>query len=126
MHVISLADGTEVNEADAGAYVAGSPAVVDRRAYFGHFENAFLCVDLTTGKKSWTFHDRDFPYFSSPAVVKDRVVFGGRDKQLHCVKRDDGTSVWTFPTRGKVDSSPVICGNKSRSVPRTAAFTWCR
>ena len=31
---------------------------------------------------------------------------------LHCVKREDGQAVWSFATRGKVDSSPVVCGNK--------------
>jgi outer membrane protein assembly factor BamB len=28
------------------------------------------------------------------------------------VNRADGKPVWTFPTRGKVDSSPVVCGDK--------------
>jgi outer membrane protein assembly factor BamB len=31
---------------------------------------------------------------------------------LHCVNRADGKSVWSFPTRGKVDSSPAVCGDK--------------
>ena len=69
-------------------------------------------MDLKEGKKEWTFHDRDFPYFSSPAVTPEFVVFGGRDKRLHCVKRADGQAVWSFATRGKVDSSPVVCGDK--------------
>ena len=67
---------------------------------------------MVQGKKLWSFHDKDFPYFSSPAVTEDRVVFGGRDKQLHCLGRKDGKAVWSFPTRGKVDSSPVIVGNQ--------------
>jgi outer membrane protein assembly factor BamB len=28
------------------------------------------------------------------------------------VKRENGKPVWSFATRGKVDSSPVVCGNK--------------
>ena len=28
------------------------------------------------------------------------------------VNRADGKPVWSFPTRGKVDSAPVICGGK--------------
>ncbi|MGO8931667.1 MAG: PQQ-binding-like beta-propeller repeat protein [Limisphaerales bacterium] len=112
LHVISLAEHKQVKEIEAGAYIAGSAAMADGRAYFGQYENEFLCVDLQAGKKAWTFHDRDFPFFSSPAVTKELVVFGGRDKLLHCVKREDGQSVWSFATRGKVDSSPVVCGNK--------------
>jgi outer membrane protein assembly factor BamB len=110
--VISLAEGKQVREVEAGAYIAGSVAMADGRAYFGQYENEFLCVDYKQGKKAWSFRDRNFPYYSSPAVVRDVVVFGGRDKLLHCVKREDGHPVWAFPTRGKVDSSPAVCGNK--------------
>ncbi len=112
LHVISLAEGKQVKEVEAGAYIAGSVALADGRAYFGQYQNEFLCVDLKEGKKAWTFHDRNFPYFSSPAVTPEVVVFGGRDKLLHCVKRDSGQSLWSFPTRGKMDSSPAICGKK--------------
>jgi outer membrane protein assembly factor BamB len=31
---------------------------------------------------------------------------------LHCVNRTTGAPIWKFPTRGKVDSSPAICGDK--------------
>jgi eukaryotic-like serine/threonine-protein kinase len=112
LHVLALADGKQEKEIEAGAYIPGSAALADGRAYFGQFENEFICADLDAGNKAWTFHDRDFAYFSSPAVTKDQVVFGGRDKLLHCVKREDGKPLWSFPTRGKVDSSPVVCGGK--------------
>ena len=39
-------------------------------------------------------------------------MIGGRDKRVHCISRRDGKGLWDFPTRGKVDSSPVICGDK--------------
>jgi outer membrane protein assembly factor BamB len=78
----------------------------------GHYENEFLCFDLEKGERLWSYHDRNFPYFSSPAVGRDRVLFGGRDRRLHCVGRDDGKALWTFPTGGKVDSSPVIVGDR--------------
>ena len=112
LHVISLADGQQIKEVPAGAPIAASAALDGNRAYFGHYENAFLCVDIDKGTNLWTFRDRNFPYFSSPAVTKDRIVVGGRDKQLHCLKREDGKSLWSFSTRGKVDSSPVVCGDK--------------
>jgi eukaryotic-like serine/threonine-protein kinase len=112
LHVLSLKDGTMLKEVEAGAYIAASAALVEGRAYFGQYENEFLCVDIGTGNKAWTYHKRDFPFFSSPAVTKDLVLVGGRDKRLHCMKRDDGAPVWEFTTRGKVDSSPVVCGQK--------------
>lgn len=112
LYVIALADGTLARSNEIGAPIAASVALTDGHAYFGHYENRFLSVDLKAGSNAWTFRDREFPYFSSPAITSDRVVFGGRDKKLHCVNRADGASVWSFATRGKVDSSPVVCGDK--------------
>ncbi len=112
LHVIQLADGQQAKEVDAGAYVAASVALAGGNAFFGQYESQFLAIDLKAGKKAWVFQDRNFPYFSSPAVSAERVVFGGRDKLVHCVTRDTGAAVWSFPTRGKVDSSPVIAGSK--------------
>jgi len=112
IHVISLAEGKQVKEVEAGAYMIGSAALVDNRAYVGHYDNAFVCIDLSATNIVWTYRDRAFPYYSSPAVTKDRVIFGGRDKRLHCVKRENGELAWAFATRGKVDSSPVVCGGK--------------
>jgi eukaryotic-like serine/threonine-protein kinase len=102
LHMISVADGKKVKEMDAEAYIAGSAAVTGNRAYVGHYENVFLCFDLTAQKILWRYKDRAFAYFSSPAITKDFVVFGGRDKRLHCVKKDTGEG----------DSSPVVIGDK--------------
>ena len=88
-------------------------ALADGRAYFGQYENEFLCVDLKEGKKAWTFQGPGLPVFL--VAGGDAGAWwcsAGRDKLLHCVKRADGQPVWSFPTRGKVDSSPVICGDK--------------
>ncbi len=112
LHVIALTNGTKVKEIEAGGYIAGSLAMKDHRAYFGHFENEFLCIDIARGARQWVYRDRNFPYFSSPAIAGERVIVGGRDKKLHCLDRETGKSLWTFPTQGKVDSSPVVCGDK--------------
>jgi outer membrane protein assembly factor BamB len=112
IHIVSASDGTSLAEAEVGAYVAASAAVVDGHAYVGHYGNEFLCVNTETAKIQWIYKDRSFPYFSSPAVGADRVVVGCRDRRVHCIDRETGKSLWTFSTRGKVDSSPVICGDK--------------
>ena len=112
LNIVAVADGRKLGEVPAGAYVAASVALAGESAFYGHYENEFQCANLRTGAKTWTFHDRNFPYFSSPAITTNRVIFGGRDKLLHCVNRVDGRPVWQFATRGKVDSSPVVCGDK--------------
>src|SRR5207244_6885219 len=50
LHVISLDKGEKVKEIEAGAYIARSVAVPDNPAYFGHYENEFLCIDLNKRK----------------------------------------------------------------------------
>jgi outer membrane protein assembly factor BamB len=112
LYSLALSNGTLVASNEIGAPIAASVALADGSAFFGHYENQFLAVDLRAGTNRWAYRDRPFPYFSSPAITSERVVFGGRDKKLHCVNRADGKPVWTFATRGKVDSSPVICGDK--------------
>lgn len=112
IHVVNVVNGTKEKEIEAGAYIAASGALVDGHLYVGHYENAFLSINLKEGRIAWTYRDRNFPYMSSPAVTRDRVIFGGRDKRLHCVNRATGEPVWTFATRGKVDSSPVVAGDQ--------------
>ncbi len=112
LYSVTLTNGHLAHSNDIGAPIAASAVLTGNRAYFGHYENQFLCVDLAANTNAWNYRDRSFPYFSSAAVTADRVLFGGRDKKLHCVNRADGKPLWTFPTRGKVDSSPVVCGDK--------------
>jgi outer membrane protein assembly factor BamB len=112
LHLLKAADGTKVKEVEIGAPMLASAAMTGGRAYVGHFENEFVCVDVRLGTNVWTYRDKNFAFVSSPAVTEDRVLFGSRDKSLHCLNRADGKSVWSFPTRGRVDSSPVVCGDK--------------
>ena len=112
VHVISLSDGKKLKEVEVGAPIIGSGAFEKGRVYLGHYENEFVCVDVNTTNRVWTYKDRPFPYHSSPAVTSDLVLFGGHDRKLHCVAKSDGTEQWTFQTRGKVSGSPVVCGDK--------------
>jgi len=114
LHVVAAASGEPIAQVPLGeeAHVAGSVAVDEGRAYFGHYGNAFVCVDLVSHETVWHYDDPTHAFFSSPALTADRVVFGGRDKNLHCVRRSDGTRLWTFPTKRKLDSSPIVCGER--------------
>jgi outer membrane protein assembly factor BamB len=114
LHVVSAASGEAVAQVPLGeaCHVAGSVALAGDRAYFGHYGNAFVCVDLAAKEIVWEHVDPAFPFFSSPAIGADRVVFGGRNKKVTCVERETGEVLWTKSTRRKVDGSPVICGDK--------------
>lgn len=111
IHVVPP-DGKDAKEYDAGAYTAATAGVdADGRVYIGNYEGGFICVDLKTGKRVWSFSGEE-PFFSSPAIGADKVVFGGRDTQVHALDRKTGKEAWTFSTKGEVNSSPVICGDK--------------
>jgi outer membrane protein assembly factor BamB len=114
LHVVSAVSGEAIAQVPLGdeAHVAGSVAVDGGRAYFGHYGNAFVCVDLTSHETIWRYEDPSHAFFSSPALSPELVVFGGRDKNLHCARRSDGTHLWAFPTKRKLDSSPIVCGDR--------------
>ncbi len=69
----------------------------------------------------WRYNPpRSFQFYASPAVGRAKVkgkeswvvVIGGRDKLVHAIDADSGEAIWTFPTKAKVDSSPVIIGDR--------------
>jgi len=111
VHVVPP-DGRDAKEYDAEAYIAATAAIdPNGRVYVGNYDGGFLCLDIVTGKKIWSYGGEE-PFFSSPAVGPDKVVVGSRDTLIHCVDRKTGKKVWTFPTKGEINGSPVICGGK--------------
>jgi outer membrane protein assembly factor BamB len=113
LHVVSAESGEAYERLQLGSdcYVAGSVALADGKAYFGHYGNRFVCVDLASGRELWGV-DGDQAFFASPALDEEHVVVGGRDKLLRCLRRSDGSELWSFKTRRQIDSSAVICGDK--------------
>ncbi len=114
LHILSALDGKKKGEVNAGSYIPGSAALVENRAYVGHYGNQLICIDIKTKKIAWEYGDKKHggAFFSSPAVGKEHVVIGSRDGYLHCVNRESGAKTWAFRTRDEVDSSPVIAGNE--------------
>jgi outer membrane protein assembly factor BamB len=114
LRAIRIADGKEVFQVASGAYTGASPALQERRAYYGTFENEVLCVDLDARKVLWRYRhpQREFPFYSSAALAEGKVVLGGRDRMVHAIDAATGKAVWTFTTRGRVDSSPAVAGRK--------------
>ena len=114
LRVISVLSGEENNKIPLGDYVAASPAVLKTRAYVGTFGNQVLGIDLKHTKILWSYEPQQggFPFYASAAVTNDAVIVGGRDKRIHALKPETGELLWTYPTKARVDSSPVIVGNR--------------
>jgi len=113
LHVVDLVTGKGLRTIETSAYVAASVAVVDGHAYVGHYGNEVIAADLAAGTTTWTYKDRNFPFFSSPAVTAEVVLLGGRDRRIHCLERASGKVRWVVPARGNVDGSPLIGGNRA-------------
>ena len=114
LHIVSVSDGSKIGEVWAGSYIPGSPALLDNRAYLGHYDNQVVAIDLIEKKILWIYEDETHPgpFFSSPAVTEDRVVIGSRDGYLHCMGRERGEKLWEFQTFDEIDGSPVVSNDK--------------
>ena len=114
LRVINIETGRQETNMQLGTYLIASPAVMKDTLYVGTYASEVLAINWKTSEIVWKYKDskREFPYHSSAAVTNKFVVIGGRDKQLHCIDRKMGRRVWVFPTRGRVDSSPVVVGNR--------------
>jgi len=112
VHFISLSEGVEFGVGEVGGPIAGSTALVGGKVYVGHHAREFVCIDIEKGKVEWKFRDKPNGYYGCAAVVGGRVIFGGRGKWVYCVERESGELIWKFATKGSVDSSPVVCGDR--------------
>ncbi len=87
--------------------------------YFGTEGGTFYAVSTPTSadKKAavaWTYHDklRSQPIRAAAAVNEQLVVFGGQGKAIYGLNPINGHEIWKLPTRSRVESSPVIVGNR--------------
>ena len=113
LRLIALKDGVLLGSIEIGAYVAASPAIREGVAYFGTYENQVLAVTLA-GERRWAYEHpkRKFPFYSSAAVTDELLVVGGRDKMVHGIDPATGAALWTHSSGARVDSSPVIVGDR--------------
>ena len=114
LHVIDTSSGKEIGSVELGGQVGASVAVGSERIFVGTMANQFQAVDWKKVQLAWTFEPakRAQPFFASAAVTDRLVIAGSRDKEVHALDRQTGKEVWAFATRGKVDSSPVVAGDR--------------
>ncbi len=113
LRAINIETGKEEFDMPLERFLIASPAVRDGMLYVGSHESEFLAIEIAKQEIVWQFKNErsELPIHSSAAVTDEVVVFGGQDKQLHCLDRKTGEEKWAFPTRGQINSSPVIVNN---------------
>lgn len=110
LHVIDVEKGNSVATLEIGDPTLATPAIAGDRVYFGTEGSRFLAVDWRMPRVSWSYEheQRKLSYRASAAVNDQVVVVGGRNKLIEALHPKTGKVLWSFPTRGRIDSSPVI------------------
>ncbi len=114
LHILDVSDGKKIADVPIKAPTGSTPAALGERVFFGTEGGTFFAINWREAKVDWKFQDerKSLPFRSSAAVADDVVVFGGRDKLVRALAPDTGQVLWSFPTRGRVDSSPVLVGKR--------------
>ncbi|MEK6798560.1 MAG: PQQ-binding-like beta-propeller repeat protein [Planctomycetota bacterium] len=114
VHVISLSDGVSVRRIGAGSVSGASAALDGDSVYVPTYGNCVLGINWREGRILWKFQDpdREFPFLSSAAIGQGVIYVAGRDKRLRALDAGTGEVKWTFTANGKMDSSPVLVGDR--------------
>ncbi len=122
LHVVNLGDGTRAGHIPLDSVTGASAATEGPHVFLGTYGEQVLGIDWRAGKVTWRFEDseRSYAFMSSAAVSEGRagslpaglVLIGGRDKRLRALDPQTGKQRWQFVTKGRVDSSSVIVGER--------------
>ncbi|MFK7766241.1 MAG: PQQ-binding-like beta-propeller repeat protein [Mariniblastus sp.] len=114
LHVIDLNEGKEIGNVDIQSPTGSTPAAYGNSVFFGTEQAEFLAVDWKTIKGLWAFSDDkgQAAVRGCAAVNKDHVIFGARNRQVYSLNPVTGDQNWTVTLKAKVDSSPIIAGDR--------------
>lgn len=114
LHVVRLSDGKAMRTVDMDAVSGSAAAVRGSQVFVGTYGGRVLAIDFNVGKVAWWFEDtaRQFPFLSSAAITETTVFISGRDKRLHALDLKTGRQRWEFASRGRMESSPVVVGDR--------------
>jgi outer membrane protein assembly factor BamB len=114
LHIIDVDKGASIDAVDIESPTGCTPAVQGSIVYFGTEAGTFFAIDWKQAKIVWRWLDkvRTDPLRSSAALTPEAVIFGGRDKRVRALDPASGKVLWEQPTRGRVDSSPVVVGQR--------------
>jgi outer membrane protein assembly factor BamB len=113
LHVIDTATGKELGAVDLGGQVGATAAVVGDELYLGTMANQLLAVNWKKQEVVWKFEARrPQAFYASAGATATLVIGGSRDRHVYGLERTTGKEIWNFATRNRVDSSPVVAGQR--------------
>jgi outer membrane protein assembly factor BamB len=108
-------------------FKAPRPVVADGTVYVGSGDGSFHAVRESTGRQLWRFMppaakskvsvggtdlEQKGKVRADAAIDGQRVVFGSFDGNVYALDRATGKQVWKKNTGARVDSTPVVMGDK--------------
>jgi outer membrane protein assembly factor BamB len=112
LHIIDIEKHQQVDAVDIEAPTGATAAVAGQRAYFGTSGASFFCIDWKEAKVVWTKSLPGLEFCTSAALTPEAVIIGCRDKQVRWLNTTTGEVAGSFRTRAKVESSPVVVGDR--------------
>ena len=114
LHIIDLEKGVSVANVDIGGPTMATPAVRGDLAYFGSESGVFFCVNWKQASVVWRYEPKRGRGVRSSAAASDQiVVYGNRSREVRGLHPVSGKQLWLFNTKQRVDSSPVIVGQRA-------------
>src|SRR5438445_9062985 len=94
------------------AMIKSTAAIAGGRVYAASLNGEVFCLDLTDGKRLWTYKSRKeenpntfIPGFKAGvAVTADAVFVGDEEGVFHAIDRATGEGKWTFETTAEITS----------------------
>ena len=81
--------------------------------YIGGNDHNVYALDPATGKAKWQT-PIEGPAIAIPAVYQNLVIAAGGsgDGTIYAMQKDSGAMFWKYKTGGKIDSDPIVQGDK--------------
>ena len=114
LHVLDLRQGKDAAQIELDWPSGAAAAMMNGTVFVGTEGNEFLAVDLRRRRVLWRYQNlaNPSPFWSSAAVTPQAVLVGSQDKLVHALDPKTGRPLWSFPTKGRVDGSPVVVGDR--------------
>ena len=114
LHVIDLKNGLELVAIELAGQVGATAAVIKDHVYVGTMVHEVQAVDLKNAKVEWTFSpERGGQKFAASIAATEKfIIAASHDKRVYGLDRESGLLKWSFLTRGRIESSPVVVGQR--------------
>lgn len=84
------------------------PVVHGDRVYVASVDGNLQVLDVQTGRKLWSIHEKKVPFSGGPASNGDLVVVGTLDGRVKAYSAEDGGERWQASIDSEVISAPAV------------------